>query len=159
MRKSKRPLSPHEALSRAMKLCSREEKCSFDIRQKLYQWGVTDQSHDDIINQLIDDKFLSDERFVRYFVRDKFRFNKWGKIKIEYLLKQKKIPGALISQAICEEIPDENYNSTLKELLEAKYAQTNETDPIKLKAKLVRYAASRGFESGKVFEVVNKMID
>jgi len=158
MRKNKRPLAPHEALSRAMKLCSREEKCSFDIRQKLYQWGVPSETHDEIINQLIDDKFLSDERFVRYFVRDKFRFNKWGKIKIEYLLKQKNLPGALISQALFEEIPEENYNGTLKEILEAKYAQTNETDPVKLKAKLVRFAASRGFESGKVFEEVNKII-
>ncbi len=159
MRKSKGPLSTNEALSRAMKLCSREEKCSFDIRQKLFQWGVTAEVHDEIINQLIDEKFLSDERFVRYFIRDKFRFNKWGKIKIEYLLKQKRLPAALISQAMSEEISEEVYNRTLKELLKAKHAQCSETDHLKLKAKLVRYAASRGFESGKVFEEVNKMID
>lgn len=159
MKRNRRPMTPNEALSRAMKLCSREEKCSFDIRQKLFQWGVSDGVHDEIINQLVDDKFLSDERFVRYFVRDKFRFNKWGKIKIAYLLKQKNLPSALISRALSEEIAEEDYNNTLKVLLEAKYAQSSETDLTKLKAKLVRYAASKGFESGKVFEEVNKMVD
>jgi len=158
MKKIKRPLTAHEALNKAMKICSREEKCSFDIRQKLGQWQLPQDDHQKIIDQLIDEKFISDERYVHYFVRDKFKFNKWGKLKINYMLKMKHFPASLISQAINQEIPEEMYNQTLKELLEAKKAQINETDSMKLKAKLIRFATSRGYESGKVFDEVNKII-
>ncbi|MFO7939432.1 MAG: regulatory protein RecX [Bacteroidales bacterium] len=158
MRKNRRPITIHEALNKAMKVCSKEEKCTFDIRQKLGQWQLPQQNHDQIIDQLIDEKFISDERYVRYFVRDKFKFNKWGKVKISYMLKQKQLPDSLIRQALNEEIPEDLYNQTLKKLVEAKNAQIKESDTQKLKAKLVRFASSRGFESGKVFDVVNKIV-
>ncbi|NOZ34188.1 MAG: hypothetical protein GXO80_02695 [Chlorobi bacterium] len=72
-----------KALNKAMYLCSKAEKCKSDIRKKLYEWKANPDEYDNIINQLEEQKFIDEVRFVKYYVRDKFEFNKWGKIKIK----------------------------------------------------------------------------
>ena len=71
-----------DAFYRAAALCSRAEKCSSDIMTKLSQWGVGEENASVVLKQLIEEKYVDDERYARSFVRDKFRFNKGGKIKI-----------------------------------------------------------------------------
>lgn len=158
MKRTNQNMSAQKALERAMKICSREEKCSFDIRQKLFQWKVPPAEHDKVLKTLISQNFICNDRFVRYYVRDKFRFNKWGRQKIRYMLKQKQINESLISEALASEIDEENYHHTLIEIITQKQRQLKDDDPLKTKAKLIRFATSRGFESGKVFEEVNNIM-
>ena len=75
-------LSPEEALHRAAALCSAGEQCIFDIREKLLRWGIAPNDSKEIIEKLIQGKFIDEERYCKSFVNDNFRFNKWGKVKI-----------------------------------------------------------------------------
>ena len=134
------------ALAKVQFICSRQEKCCFDIKKKLKDWGLNDMEQEDIIQLLIEDKFIDERRFTTFYVRDKFRFNKWGKIKIMHHLKQKQVPEFIVREAL-EQIDEQEYHETIQELLQTKVKSIREEDPYQLKAKLYRFIQGRGFES------------
>lgn len=138
-------LSPEEALHRTAALCSTGEQCIFDIREKLLRWGIASDDIKQIIEKLIQGKFIDEDRYCKSFVNDKLRFNKWGKIKIIYALRQKGISSQNIDNAInC--IDEEKYLETLQEIILSKRKSIKNDTPENVKAKLFRFAASRGFE-------------
>jgi regulatory protein len=149
----KEMMNPQQALSKVMAICSKAEKCVSDIQTKLDEWGVESSDAQKIIKTLIDEKFIDEDRYTRYFVRDKFRFNQWGKVKIVFMLKSKKIPAALIDEALLE-INDENYLELLVKLLKDKAKKTKFVNEYDKKGKLIRFAQSKGFE----FEVINEAL-
>ena len=88
---SKKPIPTKVALTKAQNLCATQEKCISDIRKKLFDWKLPSTEHDSVINTLLEDKFIDEQRYALFYTKDKFNYNKWGKIKIEYALKQKNI--------------------------------------------------------------------
>jgi len=158
MAKTQKQISKKEAIIKAQNLCAYQEKCEADIRQKLYAWKTNPKDIDNIIEQLINDQFIDDQRFAISFAKEKFRFNRWGKIKIEYALKQKRIGIEFISKAI-QGISENDYDSVLLNELNKKYLLLKESDEYTIKSKLIRYALSKGYENGKVFDMVSKVIE
>jgi regulatory protein len=112
---------------------------------------------DKIIQSLIDDKFLDEKRYTGFYVRDKYKFNKWGRVKISHHLKQKQIPEYIIMEAF-DSISEKLYEENLEEILASKMRSTREEDPYKLKAKLYRFAQSRGFESNLILRNIEKLV-
>ncbi len=156
MTKSKK-INKKQALLKAQNLCAAQEKCIYDIEQKFYQWGLPKEYFQPLITNLINDQFIDEERYAISYAKEKFRFNKWGKIKIEFALKQKNIPENYIQKAI-KEIPLHEYNQLLEKELKKKLKSLKDTDEYTIKSKLVRFAVSKGFENGKIFDMVNSMI-
>jgi len=150
-------LSKEKGLAKAQAICAKSEKCKADIRQKLYDWKVNPMYHEAILESLVSDKFIDEERYVGFFVRDKFKLNKWGKVKIEFALRNKQISPELIKSNF-EKIEAKDYSNTCKELIIKKMKSMKEEDDRKLKEKLLRFAHSRGFESSLVFSIVEKLI-
>ena len=95
-------ISEEQALSKLMQICSRQEKCKSDIRQKLRTWNIFDKPAETIIETLENENFINEERFATAFAKDKYRFNKWGKLKIKFQLSSKKITDSHISIALSE---------------------------------------------------------
>lgn len=156
--RSKKPISIKEALLRAQNLCAEKEKCESDIRQKLYEWKLPPENHDSIIKSLVKDKFIDEQRYAIFFAKDKFNYNKWGKIKIEYALKHKNIPSDFITVAL-NGISETDYDKLLENELIKKLKTIKDTDEYTIKSKLVRFATSRGFENGKVFDMISTIIE
>ncbi len=155
--KPKKTISIKEAMSKAQNICAEQEKCEYDIRKKLYDWNLPLKDHDSIIELLIRDKFIDERRYSEFYTKDKFYFNKWGKIKIEYTLKQKNISSEFIRNAL-DKIPEIDYDNLLKNELIKKIKTIKDKDEYTIKSKLVRFATSRGFENGKVFDMVSAII-
>ncbi|PLX14244.1 MAG: RecX family transcriptional regulator, partial [Marinilabiliales bacterium] len=109
----KKAITEKNAIIKAQNLCAEREKCESDIRKKLYDWKLPVKNHDTVIDRLIQDKFIDEKRFAISFAKDKFRYNKWGKIKIEFALKQKQINGAVIKIAL-DEIDESEYDTLLE---------------------------------------------
>ena len=133
------------ALQRAAALCSRQEQCTRHVRDKLAEWNVDDVEAEKIIIKLQEEKFLDDRRYATYFVRDKFRLNHWGKVKISHMLRQKGIDAAILTSAL-ELIDQDAYLETCVELLRNKSASLKEKNHFTKKGKLFRFASGRGFE-------------
>jgi regulatory protein len=142
------------ALSRAMALCSKSEYCINDIRTKLHSWSVSEKDTERIISSLVKEKFLDEKRYAGFFVRDKFRFNKWGRIKIAAHLKSKNIPAEIIKDAL-DSIDNGIYIKTLKELLTEHRKHIKAQNQFDLKGKLMRYGLSKGFESSLLYDLLN----
>ena len=156
MRTGKKPISAANALNSAAALCSRSEQASADIVKKLRDWGLAEADVAAVMERLVKEKFVDDGRYAVAFVRDKFRFNGWGRRKIAYGLRQKGVAQDLIDEAM-DEITDEDYKAMLRHLLEGKARSLEGKEPRLAKASLLRFAASRGFEPEVFFPIVDKL--
>lgn len=151
-----------EAYSYASDLCSRQERCTSYIKEKLAKFELDDETLNHVIDKLKAERFLDDLRFATYFTRDKYRFEKWGRIKITYQLKLKKIPNDIIAQAI-EAIDQDEYLSNLEQLITSAVKKSKETNRYKRDSKIVRMVSSKGYESTLIFKLLktptNEFID
>lgn len=145
--------SLQEALHKAAALCSSAEQCESDIREKLSRWGIAQAGQNEIIERLKKEKYLDETRFTQSFVNDKIRFNKWGKIKIRYALRQKNISPSVLSAAL-ENVDPELYKNTLNEILAVKAGQVKAETEFDKKGKLYKFALSRGFEPDLIARVL-----
>jgi len=146
------------SLNRATALCAKREHCISEVLAKLSEWGCGENVNCRIIEILKKENFINEERYAIAFVRDKFKYNKWGKIKISVHLKAKNIPGDLIKQAL-DSIDNETYKQTLFNLLSAHRRSVKAKSQYDLKAKLLRYGLSKGFESSLLYDLLNTFED
>ena len=147
----KQSIDKKEALIKCTNICSKAEYSIWDIREKLHKWGIESCNHEEIIEYLLKNNYINEERYAECFVSEKFRISRWGKIKIGYALRQKRVAEEYISSAF-ETIDEELYFETLKELLKAK-SKGNISD-FKKRASIYNFAVSRGFES----ELINRVL-
>ena len=106
---------------------------------------------------MLDDKYIDEERYALYFTKDKIIHNKWGRIKITYALKQKRIKDEHIKNAF-DNFSEIEYENILKNELLKKLKTIKDNDEYTIKSKLLRFATSRGFENGKVFDILSEII-
>lgn len=149
-----RPLSPAEALNKAAAYCTLCERCTSEVSNKLTAWGIAPAGQQNIIERLQSEGFIDEERYCRAFVNDKLRFNHWGRIKIIAALRDKRLPAEYITAAI-ELIDEEEYMSVLRDVIAAKQKELKGNDDYAARQKIVRFAASRGFEPAKILKIVN----
>ena len=147
-----KPISPAEALNKAAAYCTLCERCISEVSKKLTTWGVPPAEQQRIIDRLQDEGFINEERYCRAFVNDKLRFNRWGRVKIRATLYEKLLPREYIAQAI-EDIDEEEYMQTLHDLVATKQRELKNED-FATKQKIIRFAASRGFEPAKILQIV-----
>ncbi len=146
-----------QALTKAMAMCSQSERCRFDVAEKLRLWELSDQEISMAIDYLIKERFLNEERFVDFYINDKLKFNKWGKIKLTMMLRQKQIPEELIRTALSR-IDVDLYKKILTELLKSKIKSVNGASGYERKGRLAVFAQSHGFEAELAFQVAGQMV-
>ena len=156
MNSPKQPLTPIQAMNRAAALCARSEQAPGDIREKLLKWGLAPTEAHQVLRQLQEQGFLDERRFARAFVKDRFAFNGWGRIKIAYQLRQKGIPADVIDESMAA-IDEDQYRERLIELLRAKWRSVKGREPRAAWAAMMRFAASRGFEAPIAGECVKQV--
>lgn len=143
-------------MNRAAALCSRSEQAPSDIREKLLKWGLNPEEANRVLEQLVSQGFIDEQRYARAFVNDRFAFNGWGRVKIAHQLRLKGIPNEIISEAI-NLIDEEKYRERLIELLRVKWRAVSDREPRAAWAAMMRFAASRGFEPGIAGECVKQV--
>lgn len=137
-------ITEDQVLNRLTALCARGEHCEGEMREKMRRWGVDTDTQDRIIAYLVANRYVDDERYTRFFIKDKMQFNKWGRRKIEQALFAKRVKDE-ISQPLLDEIGKNEWKGILLPLLEAKQKSITTGTPYEQKAKLMKFALSRGF--------------
>lgn len=140
-----RTKTPEQALTSLMRLCARAEKCSGDALRLMRRWGLSDADAKGVLERLVRERFIDDVRYAEAFVREKVRFSGWGAHKIRAALRAKSLPSVTIDGALAQIEPDSN-SERLAEMIRKKGAKTTFKDAYDLKAKLVRFGMSRGFD-------------
>ena len=152
----KKEYSLDELLHKAASYCSISEHCVSEVEEKLNAWCIECDDKAKIIDRLIAEDFINEKRFCVFFVKDKFRFNKWGKIKISYALKQKGLSNDLISMALGT-IDEGEYEEMLAAILKTKLVGLKYEYEYEKQGKLFRFAQSRGFESNVIEKVLRNL--
>ncbi|MDX8341395.1 regulatory protein RecX [Draconibacterium sp. IB214405] len=147
-----------QAYSKMAQLCSRSEQCSADIRKKILAYEIVDEIVDEIIEKLIEEKYIDDERYARAYVNDKFKFNKWGRVKMRYYLHQKGLSDATIEKGL-EKIDDEKYVKLLVKTMKDKAKTIKKKDKFTKMGQIIRYTQSRGFEPELIHRHMNEVLD
>jgi len=148
-------LSKKEAYHKAQAYCAYQERCEYEVQQKLQQWGTNTQDAHDIIDLLKQERFVDNKRFAALFAKNKFRLKGWGKQKIQQHLQHKKIAPLLIETALSA-IDMHNYNEQLNVLLHKKAATLREADAFKRQQKLARFLLQKGYESSLVWMAIRQ---
>ena len=148
------PHDKSQQMNRAAALCSTAERCKSEIEEKLSRWGISASETHRIVDRLEQEKYIDESRYCRSFVNDKIRFDHWGRIKITAALRQKKIDNEHI-QAALSQIDEGYYRTLLQEILTKKRSSLGNEESPANRAKLARFAISRGFEPGLVFTLLD----
>ena len=135
-------------------LCAQAEHCQYEMLEKMRRWELDDEVQARVMQRLVSERYVDDERYARAFVKDKVRYNKWGRRKVEQALWQKHIEED-IRQQVLDEIDDEEYISVLRPLLKQKRRSTKAANDYQLNQKLMRFALGRGF----TFDIIRQCMD
>lgn len=145
-----------EARLKAEAYCAMSEHCTDDVCRKLEQWGAPLAAYESILEHLKKEKYVDDARYAIAFVKDKYRFNQWGRMKIVQALRLKQIPSVEINQAL-EEIDDTEYSDILLSVIRRKLPTIKAMNGYERKGKLVRFAAGRGYEVEKILQCLKRI--
>ena len=140
----KKDMTEQEAYLQLAALCAQAEHCQQEMRDKMRRWELDETVQNRIIDRLIKERYVDDERYARAFVKDKIRYNKWGRRKVQQALWQKHID-AEIQQRVLDEIDEKEYLDILRPLLKQKRKSIKAENDYELNQKLVRFALGRGF--------------
>jgi regulatory protein len=146
---------PAEIIDRISSYCAYQERCIFDVQQKLNEWKVLPDKIIPIIKYLEDNNFIDQARFARMFTRGKFLHNKWGRIKIHYELRIRSIPENLIREAFAE-ISEEDYKKTIRELILKKKPEIKGGKNLNIRQKIINFVTGKGFEFDLTSEVLKE---
>lgn len=152
-------ISPERALQKLRHYCAYQERCHSEVMQKLYGWGMYKRDAELLLSTLIEEGYLNEERFAVQFAGGKFRIKQWGRMKIEYALKQKQVSSYCIKKALAQ-IEEEDYNHTLEKLILSRWELlkgSKESVLIKTK-KLQDYLVNRGYEYPRVTEKIKQVL-
>lgn len=151
--KARKPVTADNALIRLEELCAHSERCVSELTQKMRTWGVAPGDAARVMASLIERGFVDERRYAAAFVRDKYRFARWGRRKISMALSVKRIPRDIINDAL-DEIDEEEYAAALMSVLASKARGIAEGNTYEGRTKLFRHAVSRGFEPQMIISAI-----
>ena len=151
-----KPLTPDQVLDKMAKYCAYQERCVKDVRDKLMTYDISQADRDKVLEYLLDNRFVNDERFAKSFVRGKVHQSGWGMNKIRFHLIQKGIAKDIIDEAL-QQTDEEVYRQRLIDILKAKSKTVKAETDFERKRKLAAYAIQKGFEGSLVWEVLREL--
>lgn len=145
--------SSHEHLNTLARYCAYQERCVQDVKQKMFEIGVLPEEQKVLLQHLIKEGFLDEERYATAYVRGKFKINQWGKHKIKAGLIQNGIPSDLIRNAL-NTLDSIEYTALAQSLADKHLPKIKAKNDFERLQKLRFYLSQRGFES----EVINNVL-
>lgn len=149
-------LTPEQAWQKIKHFCAYQERCHFETKEKLFGFGLSKTDVETLISRLIEEDYLNEARFAAQFAGGHFRLKKWGRVKIVYALKQKKVSPLNIKSAL-KEIDEENYKAVLMKLAEAKWKLLKHEQYLNRQAKTSQYLMNKGYEPTLVQETIQQI--
>lgn len=151
-------MTEQQVLYKLTAMCSQAEHCSQEMLDKMKKWDVPEDIQARVMQYLTQEKFIDDERYCRFFVKDKIKYNKWGRRKVEQALYMKRIPSS-ISGPVLDEIPAEDYVEVLRPLIKSKRKTVKAATEYERNMKLIKFALGRGFSMDIIKDCIGDATD
>ena len=144
-------MTEDEGIERAYRYCTAAEHCRSEVKAMLERHQTDEVSICHILDQLEKEKYIDEKRYARAFVHDKLFFARWGRIRISYALRQKRIPEEIIEEAISS-IDQDDYEAVLSDLADSFRRSVKGSTDYERNMYLMKRICSRGFEPSLVFK-------
>ena len=152
----KKRLGKDQAILSIKRFCAYQERAQQEVRDKLYEYGMSKDQVEEILSDLISENFLNEERFAMQFAGGHFRIKGWGKVKINHALKQKRVSAYNIKKAL-QSIHLDAYEKTLESLATKKWNSLKGERGLSKMAKTQAFLYQRGFEPQLIQPVLQKL--
>ena len=129
--------------------CLYQERCVKEVKNKLFSINVSSKLVNNIIQHLLNNDYLNEERFSEMFIQGKLRIKKWGRIKLKYELKSKGIDSNIINDKI-NKIKEEEYLNYFNQFSTNKIKLLKGTNHQK-KTSFINYFTYRGWENRLIY--------
>lgn len=143
-----------ESLEKLKSYCAYQERCEFEVIEKLKSLGISETDTAAIISDLKQYGFLNNARFAEAFASGKHKIKGWGKVKIKIALKAKRLSEELIMAAL-DQIDTNYYKESLNEKAQKKLRLLGNKKDRNTRQKLFRFLYGKGYES----ELIEKAIE
>lgn len=137
-------ITEEQALLRLTALCSQGEHCEQEMLDKMQKWELPEDVQARIMEHLIGERYIDNERYCRGFIHDKREYNHWGRRKIEQGLWAKGIDKSVYTPLL-NEVEDDVWVEILRPLLQQKRRSVKGRNEYEVNQKLLRFALGRGF--------------
>ncbi len=148
-----------QALQSLMRVCARSERSSGDALRLMKRWGVADDAARKVLSKLQAERFIDDARYAEAFVRDKLNLSGWGAYKIKTSLRTKGISKEIIDEVVTPMIAETDMAERLEDIMRRKMRTLKYSSAYDAKNKLIRFAASRGYELDEAIECASKIVE
>jgi regulatory protein len=157
--RTKRTKTPQQALQSLMRMCARSERSSGDALRLMKRWGVADDDARKVLARLQAERFIDNKRFAEAFVRDKLNLSGWGAYKIKMSLRAKGLSREVIEEVVSPMIEATDMKERLEDIMQRKLRTLKYTSTYEAKTKLIRFAASRGYDIEEAIECASKILN
>ena len=137
--------------------CVYQDRCHQEVLEKLAKMNMISEAQELIVIHLIQHDYLNEERFAKSFTRGKFNQKKWGKIKISNQLKFKRVSAINIKTAL-NDIDDDDYLETLKNLTEKKLTHIKAKNVFEKRKKIMSFLQSKGYEFALILQIMDEVL-
>jgi regulatory protein len=128
-----------EWLNKMRKWCSIRERCVYDVRAKLLKAEISETESQQVIARLIEEDFMSENRFLESYIRTHIEFKGWGPHKVASGLKIKGFDSSTAWNAV-NSWNQKDFEHALGRLLNRKADEWHEN-----RERVIRFLISRGY--------------
>ena len=154
----RRTKTAEQALQALMRQCARAERSSGDAMRLMATWCVPEAERQGVLQHLLRDKFIDDSRYAEAFVRDKLNLSGWGGYKIKMALRAKGVSKDIVEEVVAPMIAETNMVERLEEIMVRKMRTLKYSSAYDAKTKLIRFAASRGYDMEQAIECASQVV-
>jgi regulatory protein len=145
--------TPEQAFQKLKQYCAYQERSHYEAKEKLYSFGLHKTDVEPILSKLIEEDYLNEERYALLFAGGHFRSKKWGRVKINAALQQKKVSSYNIKKAL-KVIDEAAYRKCLLQLASTKWNSIKSEQWINRMAKTTQFLLQKGYESNLIQDAI-----
>lgn len=149
-------MTKEQIISKLTAACARAEHCKDDMIRRMQRWQVDESLQQEVISYLVREKYIDEERYARFFINDKVRYNRWGRRKVEQALYFKHIPRE-VYEPLLDEVASEDFEEVLLPLLKNKEKNLKYANDYERRMKLLRFAMQRGFSYEQADRCISRL--
>ena len=143
-------------LGRARVYCASAEQCVWSVSQKLETWGASSDDAAMVIERLVEEGYLDERRYARAYCESKMLRGGWGRMKVVYQLRAKRLPREVIDEAVAA-VDDEAYMEVLREAAEKKWSSLRDGDAAVRRRKTASFLAQRGYTMDEISQTLKNI--
>lgn len=149
-------MTKEQIISKLTAACARAEHCKDDMIRRMQRWQIDESLQQEVISYLVREKYIDEERYTRFFINDKVKYNRWGRRKVEQALYFKHIPRE-VYEPLLDEVASEDFEEVLLPLLKNKEKNLKYANDYERRMKLLRFAMQRGFSYEQADKCISRL--